>query len=75
MKFANVPYRKWDKHGRLMIDKRGERVFNLAMKEHQAGKAVDMHFSPPMHDGIDESGKKIKRQDRLYETISVTISD
>lgn len=72
--FTDIPYRKWGPDRKLGMHKPGQDVFNLAMREHAAGKAVDMQIkvvgpdSPPTRYYPDNPAN-------IYDTISVTIED
>lgn len=65
--FNFVPFRTWGKDNRLVQNKQGKKVFDLAMKLHGEGKKIDMTFGRAGHDGSAPG--------TIYETISVTIED
>lgn len=62
----NVPYRKYGKNGRIVVTKEGKRAFDLAMKHHAAGYAVDMRIAVTGHP---------VSVGQTYETISFTVQD
>jgi hypothetical protein len=74
-KFADVPFRKWNRDGRLVETKVGQDVMKIAYKAMAEGKAVEMWQSQPVTPVPSVGGSRSFQRKQTYDTITVEISD
>ncbi len=74
-KFADVPFRHWNRYGQLAETKVGQDVMKIAYKAMAEGKAVEMWQSQPVAPVPSVGNSRSFHRKQTYDTITVEISD